>query len=247
MFYFGSNTKRDLSPAQHFSLAKTALKISQEFLDSQIFLLPAMPLMQPVMDIAKDSRLWVGNQSISSTSAGDVTGEVSAKLLKALGSNLVLIGHAERRRLFDDDSAISSQLKLAKSSGLRILFCIGEKSIIKDKKELRKFFRRQLRPLANIQTRILLAYEPVFSIGVAGKAADPRYIENNLSIISEELLRLGISKSPILYGGSVDANNARTYASLNYCDGLFVGRSAWSARGFRQVFLAGYSGFVAKD
>ncbi|MEY3836907.1 MAG: hypothetical protein RLZZ448_736 [Actinomycetota bacterium] len=247
MFYFGSNTKRDLSLAAHLSITKSALKISNNYSDSRIFLLPAMPLMTMLRSKAKGSRLWIGNQAISATTGSDVTGEVSAKLVKSLGSDLVLIGHAERRALFDGDRTISSQLKLASACNLRILFCIGESRALKDKAALRKFLRNQLQALARIQTPVIVAYEPVFSIGVRGKPANPSYVATALGIISEELARLGLNKTPILYGGSVNPDNAALYAALDHCHGLFVGRSAWSAGGFEKVFLAGHNAFKAKN
>jgi triosephosphate isomerase len=247
LFYFGSNTKRDLSLASHISITNSALKISKKYSDSRIFLLPAMPLMQMLRSRAKGSRLWIGNQVISATTGSDVTGEVSAKLVKSLGSDLVLIGHAERRRLFDGDREISSQLQLASACNLRILFCIGESRALKYKAALRKFLRNQLQALARIQTPVIVAYEPVFSIGAGGKPANPSYVARTLEIISEELARLGLNKTPILYGGSVNPDNAKLYAALDYCQGLFVGRSAWSAAGFEKVFLAGYNGYSAKS
>ena len=84
MFYFGSNTKRDLSKASHGAVATAALRLATEFSDAQIFLLPSMPLFSSMRTQADGSRLWVGNQTVSKTSGRDLTGEVSARLLKSL-------------------------------------------------------------------------------------------------------------------------------------------------------------------
>ena len=243
MFYFGSNTKRDLSIASHNAVATAALRLATEFKDAQIFLLPAMPLFPSLKAQAGGSRLWIGNQTVSGTSGRDVTGEVSARLLKSLHSDLVMIGHAERREFFDDESSVAAQLEQAAQSRLRILFCVGESRVTKDRKKLRAFLQRQLRPLGKIKAPLLVAYEPVFSIGARGKPADPDYVASAMEIIAEALDKGGKSRVPILYGGSVSAENAAAYAALPHCDGLFVGRSAWSARGFSSVFRAGYRGF----
>jgi len=243
LFYFGSNTKRDLSVASHNAVATAALRLAAEFKDAQIFLLPSMPLFTSLKVQAAGSRLWIGNQTVSETSGHDVTGEVSARLLKSLRSDLVMIGHAERREFFDDENAVEAQLELAAQSRLRILYCLGESRLMKDRNKLRTFLHRQLRPLSKIKTPLLVAYEPVFSIGARGKPADPDYVASALEIIAEALEKGGKSRAPILYGGSVSVENASTYAALPNCHGLFVGRSAWSARGFSSVFRAGYRGF----
>jgi len=202
-----------------------------------------MPLFTSLKARATGSRLWIGNQTVSETSGRNITGEVSAQLLKSLQSNLVMIGHAERRQLFDDDNSVVAQLEQAALSRLRILYCVGESQVKKDRKELRAFLNRQLRPLSKVNSPLLVAYEPVFSIGAKGKPADPKYVASALEIIAENLERGGKSQVPIIYGGSVSAQNAATYSALPNCHGLFVGRSAWSARGFASVFRAGYRGF----
>ena len=204
-----------------------------------------MPLFSSMRTQADGSRLWVGNQTVSKTSGRDLTGEVSARLLKSLRSDLVMIGHAERREFSDDESSIAAQLEQATKSRLRILYCIGESQVTKDRNKLRTFLHRQLRPLAKIKTPLLVAYEPVFSIGASGKPADPEYVASALEIIAQALDQAGKSRVPILYGGSVSAENAGLYAALPNCQGLFVGRSAWSARGFSSVFRAGYRAFFA--
>lgn len=247
MFYFGSNTKRDLSSTSHFAITATALALAEEFTDSRVFILPPAPLFYPLVNEARGSRLWIGNQVISGTSGRDITGEISGALVKSLGSKMVMIGHGERRQNFDGERAIAAQVQRARKANLRILFCVGESRIIKDSQTLRTFLRGQLRPLSSIDTQIILAYEPLFSIGVGGKPAKPDYVARTISVLAQELDRLGKSRVPILYGGSVDAQNAYTYAALPYCDGLFVGRSAWSSRGFNRVFRAGYSGFQSKQ
>lgn len=247
MFYFGSNTKRDLSASSHFAIASAALALAEEFNDVRFFLLPSAPLFYPLARQAHESRLWIGNQVISGTSGHDLTGEISAHLVKSLGSSMVMIGHGERRSYCDDEESITSQIQQAKKSRLRILFCVGENRVIKDHQKLRTFLRGQLRPLSSITTPLMLAYEPLFSIGVGGKPAAEEYVSRSLSILKEELDRIDRYRVPILYGGSVNSHNASFYAALPNCDGLFVGRSAWSSRGFRSVFRAGYSGFQSKE
>lgn len=246
MFYFGSNTKKNLAMAVHHEMSQEALTLTKSYSDVQFFLLPSIPFFREIKANSAGTSLWIGNQSVSSTGDQDVTGEVSAATLKAMGSDLVMIGHAERRRLFDGDNEIAAQLHAAESEDLRVLFCIGEIVQAHDFDALRKHLKGQLGVLAHRSFDLIIAYEPVFSIGVDGVPADPHYIDKVLTIIKEELLELGLAKTPLLYGGSVDVSNAADYGSLKACDGLFVGRSAWSAEGFEQVFLHGYEAFKEK-
>ena len=149
-------------------------------------------------------------------------------------------------KVFDGDKEIAAQLKAAESEDLRVLFCIGESVQADDFDALRKLLKAQLEPLAHRSLDLVIAYEPVFSIGVGGVPADPQYVNSVLTIIKEELSELTLAKTPLLYGGSVDVHNAALYGALKACDGLFVGRSAWSAEGYKQVFLNGYEAFKEK-
>jgi triosephosphate isomerase len=246
MFYFGSNTKRNLGIAAHQEIAQAAVALTMSYSDVQFFLLPSIPFFRELKVKSEGSSLWVGNQSVSSTADLDVTGEVSASTLKAMSSDLVMIGHAERRRLFDGDKEIAAQLEAAESEDLRVLFCIGESVQAHDFDALRNLLKAQLEPLAHRTLDLVIAYEPVFSIGVGGVPADQQYVGKVLTIIKEELAELSLAKTPLLYGGSVDEHNAALYGALEGCDGLFVGRSAWSAQGFKQVFLEGYGAFKEK-
>lgn len=247
MFYFGSNTKSNLGAAAHHEIAKAAIDLAITYPDVQFFLLPSIPFFRELKANSLGSSLWIGNQSLSPTSERDVTGEVQAATLKALGSDLVMIAHAERRRLFDGDTEIAAQLKAAESEDLRVLFCIGESLQAHDFVALRKLLKAQLEHLAHQSLDLVIAYEPIFSIGVDGVPADPQYVDTVLTIIKEELSALNLAKTPLLYGGSVDLNNAALYGALGACDGLFVGRSAWSAEGYKQVFLSGYEASKKKS
>ena len=246
MFYFGSNTKSNLGAAAHHEVAQAAKDLAITYPDVQFFLLPSIPFFRELKVNSLGSSLWIGNQSVSSTSEQDVTGEVQAAALKALGSDLVMIAHAERRGLFDGDTEIAAQLKATESEDLRVIFCIGESVQANDFGALRKLLRAQLEPLAHHSLDLIIAYEPLFSIGVGGVPADPQYVDRVLTIIKEELSELSLAKTPLLYGGSVDVHNAAPYGALKGCDGLFVGRSAWSAEGYKQVFQTGYEAFKKK-
>jgi len=246
MFYFGSNTKRNLGMSAHQEITQAALALAKSYSDVHFFLLPSIPFFRELKENSQGSSLWIGNQSLSSTGDQDITGEVSAANLKAMNSDLVMIGHAERRRLFDGDKEIAAQLEAAETEDLRVIFCIGESVKAHDFDVLRKLLKAQLEPLAHRSLELIIAYEPVFSIGVGGVPADPQYVDKVLTIIREELFEIGLAQTPLVYGGSVNEDNAGSYATLKEADGLFVGRSAWSAEGYKRVFVNGYEAFKNK-
>lgn len=124
--------------------------------------MPSIPFFRELKAKSLGSSLWIGNQSLSSKREQDVTGEVQAATLKALGSDLVMIAHAERRRLFDGDAEIVAQLKAAESQDLRVLFCIGESVQAHEFVALRKLLKSQLEPLAQCSLDLIIAYEPLF-------------------------------------------------------------------------------------
>ena len=96
--------------------------------------------------------------------------------------------------------------------------------------------------------KALIGYEPVWSIGVNGTPAEAGYVEESFVAIKSVLTELGLNLKnfPLCYGGSVNIDNAKELASLDNCDGLFVGRSAWSKDGFRNVYEKAHSGYNTK-
>jgi triosephosphate isomerase len=170
-------------------------------------------------------------------------------MLLALGVDLVLLGHAERRRFFHEtDVELNRKVLAALGAGLRVLLAVGETA------EERSFgvggetVLRQLKiGLHGVQPAqlglIQIAYEPVWSIGAGGVPASPDDVEPIARSIRSGLADLfGESghEIPILYGGSVDPSNAGTFTALPDIDGLFVGRAAWTVEGFIATYQAGY-------
>lgn len=249
MFYFGTNTKQQLSQELHEEVIEIAALLAKSNKDTQFCVLPSMPLLVPSKKMSFGSGLWVGPQRISGTQE-NTTGEISAKLIKDLDADLVMVGHAERRALGENEKELKQQLKLAQEHDLNIIYCIGENEK-ENKTENRKLiFTKQLKVFKELAIKkALIAYEPVWSIGPQGTPAEASYVEKSFEIITSVLreLELVVKDYPLLYGGSVNIENARELAALDNCDGLFVGRSAWTKDGFRNVYEKGYSGYKSKQ
>ena len=235
-FYFGSNTKRDLSRASHLEMLTAATELAKNFADVQYFLLPPAPLFGELKARSTGTGVWIGSQQVTATSGRNVTGEISGDLLAEIGSEIVMVGHAERRSMGEDGMIADAQLQNVADANLRALLCIGEN--VQSSEILRRdVYSSQLSILKKHRNlEILIAYEPIFSIGVGANAAPTDYVEESIQIIRELLGEMGFETTPILYGGSINSENAHEYSSI--CQGLFVGRSAWSGEGYREVFLA---------
>lgn len=174
---------------------------------------------------------------------GAHTGEISAPMLTALGLDLVMVGHAERRAAGEIDALVNAKVKTALGHGLRVLLCVGES---KDERTAGAGIDTTLRQLmlalhgvpAEAMSRLLIAYEPVWAIGESGSPATLEQAAPVAEAIHRRLQGEFQMRLPVLYGGSVDAVNASEFARGGMFDGLFVGRAAWTPASFANVLVA---------
>lgn len=247
-FLFGTNFKMNQT-------APESVRFFDELADAtapagvQLFLIPPFTSLQAVTERKRESGvpIWVGAQNAHWEQAGAYTGEISVPMLAALDVDLVLLGHAERRaQAGESDLQIHRKVKAALSAGLRVLLCVGESAEEKAFGVGTETISRQTKIALNglaaaDASRIQIAYEPVWSIGSGGTPAEPAEIDPvaaSLRAVLEERFGAPGRSIPILYGGSVDATNAGTFARLPNIDGLFVGRAAWTVDGFRRVLAS---------
>ncbi len=249
MFYFGTNTKQQLNQEQHEEVVEIASLLAKSNKDTQFFVLPTMPLLVPLKKMSFGSGLWVGPQRVSGTES-NTTGEISAKLIKELDADLVMVGHAERRAMGEKDKDLKEQLQALQENNLMTIYCMGESEKEPSVQIRKDVFAKQLKVLKDLNIeRALIGYEPVWSIGVNGTPAESGYVEESFEAIKSVLTDLGMNLKnfPLCYGGSVNIDNAKELAALDNCDGLFVGRSAWSKDGFRNVYDKAHAGFRSKQ
>jgi len=134
---------------------------------------------------------------------GAFTGEISPKMLKNLGVEYVIIGHSERRRYLNEtDKMVNKKLKLVLSLGLKPILCIENLNQLK--KDLKGM---------GISKKVIVAYEPVFAIGT-GKPC---------GVVMAKKMRSSINQPRVLYGGSVNSQNAKDYIKKGKFQGLLVG------------------------
>jgi L-erythrulose 1-phosphate isomerase len=210
----------------------------------QTFVIPPFTSIEAVKGLSQN-RFWVGAQNMHWAEWGAFTGEISAPMLRDLGVNLVLLGHAERRQYFNEtDEAINKKLHTVLQYDFRPLLCIGERKEEKDYGVEGETVSRQLRiALKDVKpcdtSGLMIAYEPVWAIGQVGTAADVHYLSKMLAHIRALLVEiLGENPGaaiPVAYGGSINQDNAPEILARSGADGLFVGRAAWEIPGMAQL------------
>lgn len=187
--------------------------------------------------------LLVGGQDCHEASSGAHTGEISAAMLRDCGAEFVLLGHSERRAGGESSSRIAGKLLRAQRDNLRVVLCVGETATDRDAGEMERVIEGQLsESLAGEvdPARLLIAYEPVWAIGT-GRVATMTELAAIFPFI-RSLLRGRFDARgdviPLLYGGSVSADNAAQLLAIEGVSGLLVGGASLQAESFGGVLDA---------
>lgn len=211
---------------------------------ADIYIAPSFTSLYPLAQLAKNSSLVIGAQNMSDFEEGAFTGEISAKMLVEAGAKFVILGHSERRRLYNEDnSLINRKIHLAMQNNLEVLLCVGETSEERFSGKTNQIIEKQLDEcLHDVNVKSLtLAYEPVWAIG-NGHAATPGDAEDVHRFIRDWLASKweGMSqKTRILYGGSVNAKNAADFLKEKDIDGLLVGSASLNPKSFSEIVNLG--------
>ncbi len=237
--WIGTSWKMNKTRAEARAFAE-ALKVSPfaDAVAAQPFIIPPFPYVAEVADILAGTRVKVGAQNMHWEDRGAWTGEVSPLMLKDCGAHLVELGHSERRTFFNEtDETVALKAAAAVKHGLVALVCIGdtrsEYNAGATADVLAKQTRYALRDIGrNAPGKVVIAYEPVWSIGEGGVPADPDFANEQHKRLKALTAELAGEPLPILYGGSVNPQNCCELASKSDIDGLFIGRSAWDPAGF---------------
>lgn len=188
--------------------------------------------------------VFVSAQNLSSYSEGAYTGEVSAKMLSSISIPFSLVGHSERRELFGEtDNVIFSKICLLLENNITPIFCCGEPIDVRNNNTHLTYVEEQLNlsvfKLKSSQFKnLIIAYEPVWAIGT-GKTAS----ENDISEMHNHIRNLIKSKyssslsndTSIIYGGSINPQNAKLIFDIRNVDGGLVGGASLNAKDFIDI------------
>ena len=208
--------------------------------DRDLFVLPPFTAIHVAREALRRTAIAWGAQDVHPDEGGAHTGDVSAAMLADLGCRYVEVGHSERRRDHrEGDALIAAKIGAIQRHGMTPLLCVGERSP-GTLAAARVVVARQLRGAlgaldADALANVVVAYEPVWAIGVGAMAAPLDHIEAMHAAIHRWLASHGAPLTPVLYGGSVDATNAGPIVNLPGVDGLFVGRAALDPATFASI------------
>ncbi len=242
-FWIGTGWKMNKTVAEtrrYVADLKTRLP-SELGSDYALFVIPPFTALAAAREAIGAAPVLLGAQNMHWAEAGAYTGEISAPMLKEFEVDLVELGHSERREYFGEtDATINLKVKAALRHGFRPLLCVGDSAEERAAGASAEAVVRQVRlAFAGLTkadfSRCLVAYEPIWAIGESGVPASPDEAKGVHVALHAALKELGAPKVPVLYGGSVNLENAEALASEVAIDGLFVGRAAWSAEGFASL------------
>ena len=214
---------------------------------SEVVVCAPFPYLSQVEALITHSQVKLGAQNLNTNSSGAFTGEVSANMIKDFGAKHVIVGHSERRSLYGETSSlVAEKVQAALDNDLTPLLCVGESLEQRESGETEIVVAEQINAVVELVgidafRNIIIAYEPVWAIGT-GKTASPEQAQA-IHLFIRGLLREsneGIAqRTPILYGGSMNAGNARELISCADIDGGLIGGAALKAEEFLQICKAG--------
>ena len=206
----------------------------------EIVIFPSLVHLPAVIDELKEKTgIAVGAQNCSQHTQGAFTGEVSAQMLVDIGCSHVLVGHSERRVLYaETNEQVAEKFAVAQSAGLIPILCVGETLIERQQGQTVDVVRQQIAAVAKLVgianiCQAVVAYEPVWAIGT-GETATPQQAQEVHADIRAQLGDQGIS-TPLLYGGSVNADNAYALFAQPDIDGGLVGGASLEAQKFLEI------------
>jgi len=223
------------------------LDSTKKIKNTEIIICPPFVYLESLSKMLHASRfklqVKIGAQDVFWENKGPYTGEISTTMLKSLGTKYVIVGHSERRRdLGETDEMINKKIKMALKHNLKVIFCVGEER--RDERgDYLKFVKKELlNGLGKIARKdfknLIIVYEPIWAISSQ---------KNAQADTPENLFQMGVyirralffkfgrkiaRETPILYGGSVNAKNARDFLERGKAQGLLVGHASLKVDSF---------------
>ncbi len=242
--WIGTNWKMNKGPVEAIAAAR-ALAAFRPPEGVRTFVNPPFTSLKDVSAVLQDSPMIVGAQNMFWEDSGAWTGEISASMISECGASMVVLGHSERRQHFGEtDWTVNRKVRAALHQGLRPLICIGDTLDEFEFGVSQETLARQAKiALHGVSAedfgRVLIAYEPVWAIGAAGRPAEAPFvsqIHTKLRAVMQDITGPDSTvRIPLLYGGSVSQANIREYVALPDVDGVLVGRAGWAPEDFMKL------------
>ncbi len=232
------------TPREAKEILTPVKKIAQNLKRVTTVLCPPALFLPLAVGAKPSEKVAVGGQDCFGEISGAYTGKISPTQLYYAGARYLILGHSESRAAGDTDAAINHKLRLALKAGLKVILCIGEHQRDEAGQYL-QFIKQQLEEdLKNVQRKfanqLIVAYEPVWAIGIAASGPDNPESFHHQSIYIRKIVASFLGKEaamdlPILYGGSVTSKTAEAFLKAGEADGLLVGRASLDPAEFGKI------------
>lgn len=230
------NPKTFKEASELFESVKKAVKKSGDV--KVIICPPALWLKE--FNPGANMNLSLGAQNCHWEASGAYTGELSPQMLADAGAEFIIVGHSERRNYMgESDEIVNLKIKAALRSKLRPILCVGERAGEEMSLVVENQLTKDLADLSVNQLKeIMIAYEPVWAIGTGNNCLPDNALSATLFIkktLTKLYSRFLADKTPIIYGGSVSADNKDGYIKQARMSGVLVGGSSLEAKEFIKI------------
>lgn len=247
-FLVAGNWKMNSTRESARSLAETLVaQLPQHRGAVDVLVCPPFPYLTTVAACLEGSGVALGAQNAYFEPPGAFTGEVAVEMLVDVGCGYVLLGHSERRHVLGEtDELIRKKVDAALAGGLQVVLCVGELLSEREAGQTEAVLDRQLKQglagvSADVLQKVVIAYEPVWAIGT-GQTASPEQAESAHDHLRNQLASRYNSEQAevtrVLYGGSVNPQNARSLLEQPNVDGALVGGASLKAESFLPIVQA---------
>ena len=237
------NWKMNMLPNEAIQFIEELTPLVKDTENEVILCVPYTDLFYALLT-AQNTNIKIGAQNMHWEEKGAFTGEVSGKMLKAIGVKYVIIGHSERRQYFaETDESVNKKIKAAFENNLNPIVCVGETLEQREEGKTEEIITNQTRlaleGLTNEQVKnTIIAYEPIWAIGT-GKTATSEDANNSIKAIRKEIEKnygKEVAEEVIIqYGGSVKSQNAKELFTTSDIDGGLVGGASLKVEEFSKI------------
>jgi len=237
------NWKMNMLPNEAIAFIEEFTPLVKDTENEVVLCVPYTDLFYALLT-AQNTNIKIGAQNMHWAENGAYTGEVSAKMLKSIGVEYVIIGHSERRQYFNEtDETVNKKLKAAFENELKPIVCVGESLEQRESGITAEIITSQTRlALAGLTAEqvknTIIAYEPIWAIGT-GKTATSEDANNSIKEIRQEIEKIygkDVADCVIIqYGGSVKSSNAKELFNMSDIDGGLVGGASLKPDEFSKI------------
>ena len=237
------NWKMNMLPNEAIAFIEELTPLVKNTENEVVLCVPYTDLFYSLLT-AQETNIKIGAQNMHWAENGAYTGEVSAKMLKSIGVEYVILGHSERRQYFNEtDEIVNKKLKVAFENGLKPIVCVGESLEQREAGITAEIITTQTRlaleGLTDEQVKnTIIAYEPIWAIGT-GKTATSEDANNSIIEIRKEIEKIYGKDAAecviIQYGGSVKSSNAKELFNMSDIDGGLVGGASLKPDEFAKI------------